>query len=280
MVCDNAIRKKVVKNLICFFIAIVFGCGSAHSMNFQDAFDFSSESMELIHKCAVDVNKSESSTDLQSLGETEGKYRDFDEFVVFSFPREVFVASVEEVAKFVREKFSNRSLVFTGYHRGANYAAKIVNSPGSSPNFGRNQIKLITFCPADRISESFGRLNLVNRLSFSHAFEKVDFCGSNMVEIPIFKAAELKSRINFGDVAVQCAGWGLLGLSWVSDFHPTLSFVSGIGLIGTDIYMIARRKLQYLPVSGIAEAYRRAVYRSWSAESESELKTVGRYSFF
>ena len=37
MVCDNAIRKKVVKNLICFFIAIVFGCGSAHSMNFQGA---------------------------------------------------------------------------------------------------------------------------------------------------------------------------------------------------------------------------------------------------
>lgn len=101
-----------------------------------------------------------------------------------------------------------------------------------------------------------------------------------MVEIPIFKASEIKSRIDEKDVVVQCMGWGLIGLSYVSDFCPTLSLASGIGLIGTDIYMISHRKLQYLPVSGIVEAYRRAVHRSWAAEFEREWRTLGRYPLF
>ncbi len=268
-----------MKSLISCFIAVVFCCGDVYSVHFHSALRFSDQSMELIHKCAVDVDKDES-INLQPLGKTEGKYADFEKFVVFSFPSEIYDDLVDEVTKLVREKFSERSLIFTGYHHGANYAAKIADLLSSNLGFMRNQTKLITFCPADRISESFDRLSLVNRLNFSHAFEKVDFYGSNMIEIPMLKISEIKSRVNMKDAVAQCVGWGLLGLSWISDFHSTLSFATGIGLIGVDVCLVAHRKLQYLPVSGVVEAYRRAVHRSWAAEFESEWKTLGRYSFF
>lgn len=64
---------------------------------------------------------------MRSFNDSKCKYADFDRFVVFSFPRTISDIRTDGVIKFVQENFSDRSLVFTGYHQGANYAAKITS---------------------------------------------------------------------------------------------------------------------------------------------------------
>lgn len=87
------------------------------------------------------------------------------------------------------------------------------------------------------------------------------------------------SEITFCDIAIDVMSIGLMGASCFLDNSgdKTISFISGLGIMAADICTIVLRKpQQYLSDTSVVEAYKRAKRKAWSAEFESEWRTIGK----
>lgn len=100
-----------------------------------------------------------------------------------------------------------------------------------------------------------------------------------MIEIPIPKLSELKSRITSKDAFANLIGIGLICFRVFGNYSGEVSVISslvGISIVGIDVCAIALKSQQHLPAYGVVDAYKRASSKAWSAEFESEFRTIGR----
>ena len=261
------------------FVIFTFSCLDLYSMSYRNALRIPDATMAFIHSRAISVNDKHT-LNLSASGRKVGEYLERNDSVICSFLSDVIIDfDTGDVASLITRSFSEKEIILTGYHAGANYASKIASILSRSSNFENNQIKLIIFCAREKFSEDLDSLYLTCKLHFSHAFTKPDFYGSSVIEIPISKLSEIRSRITLKDVFANLIGIGLIGFGIFSGYSNEVSVISslsGVGIVGIDICSITLKPQQYLPTYGVVDAYKRASSKAWSAEFESEFRTIGK----
>ena len=260
-----------------FLVAFSLFYGNLFALQYRNALQMPESYIVEINDFARNVN---TSTDLRLMG--VGSYLDKGDTVVCAFSKEKTIDNVanvliDEVVNRIAQSFSNKEIVLTGYGAAARYAGAVASKLCRKP-MEANQLKLITFC-ANGSLDRLSSMCLSCKLNFSHRFSEHNFLNNPWIELPISLSSEVCSMrstiagiaggLFFGTIGNFCGKMLNLGT-------PFTCVCATFGAIATTIEVARCCSSEYLPSEGVKSIFVLAKQRSWSADTESELRSLGQ----
>ena len=297
-------KKYFVKLLsLLFIITNLFSKVCAMGISFRHALQISCEYMQDINSCAILVNSLPTEQlDIMLNGQKIGTvfYPKSGDSIIYAFKNvqlndEDISSLTGEIQKSINDN-KDKEFIFTGYGKGANFAAKVasrvMNSQGNI-----NQIKIIVFCAEDKIRDDLRHMYLSCKLHFFKRDEKPCY-DSSVIEINM--APTITERFSFPKFAIGTAA--LVGINLFLNKYDkdekTITEDKGteqidkdaekpkntkkvrravnvVGALGVAAFSLSKQQNQYFPGDEIGSRFKRAQSRAWGCDTAEEWRHIG-----